>query len=281
MTDTIRFPALSPTGPDAADLDAVCGLVAAVGWPHRPADIAMLIRLGRGRLVRTGDGPAIGIGLWWPFGTDLARLGMVVVSPDCQGQGTGRRLVEQLLADAAPRSVMLLATRAGRPLYDKLGFAEVGTACQHQGEYRGTPVADPRVRTARPQDMAELARLDAGAFGTDRRAVLEALTAAGRTVVLVDGGGVAGYATARSFGRGTVIGPMVAASEPDAIALFDALARPGFLRVDRPATALRLGSHLAVCGLALDSQSPAMLRGDWPARTGPHRIYALASHALG
>jgi hypothetical protein len=74
---------------------------------------------------------------------------------------------------------------------------------------------------------------------------------------------------------------VVAATEPDAIALFNAAARPGFVRVDRPSDAADFGRHLTTCGLALDSESPAMLRGDWPATMAPQRIHALASHALG
>lgn len=265
-----------------ADLDAVAGLVAGVRWPHRLADIAALIQLGQGHLVRDGgDGRAAGVGLWWGFGDAAARVGLVVVAPDCQGRGIGRRLMDRLLADAAPRSVMLLATTAGRPLYEKLGFAEVGAACQHQGEYRGVPIRDPRIRPAGPEDHAALVRLDAGAFGVERRAALDHLLAVGRAAVIVENGAVTGYAIERAFGRGSVVGPIVAASEDDAAALFDAVVRPGFVRVDRPSQAPHLGRHLAACGLALDSESPVMLLGDWPAPSGPQRIHALASHALG
>lgn len=264
-----------------ADLDAVAALVAAVRWPHRRADIAALIELGHGRLARGGDGRTLGVGLWWPFGETAARLGLVVVSPDSQGLGIGRRLMQRLLADAAPRSVMLLATPAGRPLYERLGFVEVGAVCQHQGEYSGRRHPDPRIRAATFEDRSAVLCLDAAAFGVPRPAILDHLLAVGRALVLVEHGRVAGYAIERAFGRGSVIGPVVAATEPDAIALFNAAAHPGFVRVDRPLNAASFGRHLTACGLTLDSKSPAMLRGDWPASTEPERIYALASHALG
>src|SRR5690242_21924931 len=121
MSDQIT---LSPVS--MADLDRVAALAAAVRWPHRRADIAALIELGRGRLARAGDGRTLGVGLWWPFGDTPARLGLVVVSPDSQRLGIGRRLVEQLLADAAPRSLMLLPTPAGRPLYETLRLPQAG-----------------------------------------------------------------------------------------------------------------------------------------------------------
>ena len=276
-TDAITLPPVS-----MLDLDAVMALVAAVGWPHRRADIAALIELGRGRLARAGDGRTLGVGLWWPFGDTAARLGLVVVSPDSQGLGVGRRLVERLLTDAAPRSVMLLATSAGRPLYERLGFVEVGAVCQHQGEYSGGGrQPDPRIRAATTADRPAVLCLDAAAVGFPRPAVLDRLMELGRTFVLVESGRVVGYGIERAFGRGSVVGPVVAATEPDAIALFDAAARPGFVRVDQDPEAANFGRHLTACGLTPVGEFPAMLRGDWPASSAPQRIYALAGHALG
>jgi Acetyltransferase (GNAT) domain len=123
--------------------------------------------------------------------------------------------------------------------------------------------------------------LDAAAFGARRPAVLDHLLAAGRAFVLVENGTVVGYAIGRAFGHESVVGPVVAANEPDAIALFNTAARPGFLRVDRPLEAANFGRHLTTCGLTPDGEYPAMLRGDWPASMAPQRIYALASHAVG
>jgi hypothetical protein len=176
---------------------------------------------------------------------------------------------------------MLLATPAGRPLYERLGFVEVGAVCQHQGEYRGGRPADPRIREATSEDRSAVLCLDAAAFGVPRPAVLEHLMAVGRTFVLIENGGVIGYAIERAFGHGSVVGPVVAATEPEAIALFNAAARPGFVRVDRASEAANLGQHLTACGLAPNSELTAMLRGDWPASTARQRIYALGSHALG
>ena len=261
MPDTVSLPPVS-----LADLNAIDGLVAEVRWPHRRVDTGALIELGHGRLVREGeDGPVLGVGLWWSFDDALARLG----------------LIEALLADDAPRPVILLATRAGKPLYDKLGFVETGSVSQHQGEYRGTPRPDPRVRPASQADRPAIAALDRAAFGVARPEVLDHLLAVGRAAVLVEDGTVAGYAIERPFGRGSVIGPVVASAEDDAIALFDALAHPGFLRVDLTTDATRFARHVSEAGLAFDSASPVMVRGPAPDPAGPQRIFGLASHALG
>lgn len=289
MTDTmlqqrtvLAMTGMPPLLPMAAtDLDAVATLVTAIRWPHRRADVQALIELGHGRIAHDpADGRLLGVGLWWPFGERAARIGLVIVDPAIQGRGLGRRMVETLISDAA-RPVMLLATRAGRPLYDKLGFVETGAVCQHQGEYRGKAVRDQRIRPATASDLTAILRVDAEATGLDRAQVLRHLMGVGRTAVLADGEAVAGYAVERAFGCGSVIGPIVAPAEADAIALFDALAAPGFVRVDRAAGATALGRHLASRGLALDSESAAMVLGGWPAALTPPRLFALASHALG
>jgi len=276
MSDHIPLEPVSP-----ADLDAVSAMVTAIRWPHRRADVQSLMELGEGRIARDPvDRRLLGVGLWWAFGERAARVGLVIVDPASQGRGIGRRMMDTLIADAA-RPIMLLATRAGRPLYDRLSFVETGAVCQHQGDYRGRPIADPRIRAADPDDLPAILRVDAEATGLDRARLLRHLTGIGRTALLTGGDAVVGYAVERAFGRGSVIGPIVAPAESDAIALFDALAAPGFVRADRAASATALGRHLEARGLALDSESAVMVLGEWPAAVAPPRLFALASHAFG
>ena len=220
--------------------------------------------------------------MWWSFGDDLARLGMIIVDPTEQGRGLGRIVVDGLLDALAPRSAMLLATEAGTPLYRKLGFIPIGSTIQHQGIYTGAPVEDPRLQQATEAHLNRITTLDASAFGLGRMETLSALLGAGRGVVLEQDGTVVGYAFERRFGRGSVVGPIVASSEADAIVLLRALARPGFVRVDRMEPDVRFGESLETAGLApLAGASPVMARGDWPKASGDAHIFALASHALG
>lgn len=264
------------------DLDAVTDMVKTLNWPHRREDIDLFMRLGRGRVARDEAGGLLGVALWWTFEPAAARLGLVMVDPAQQGKGIGRRLVELVLEDAAGRSMKLLATEAGKPLYDSLGFVEIGACRQYQGVYEVEPDADPDIRDAGPDDMPAILALDTAAFGAERVPTLRALTAVGRAVVIEGGSGVTGYAIERAFGRGSVVGPIVAGDETDAIRLFRALARPGFVRVDIPVTGTAVARHLEAMGLAAaGADSPVMVRGDWPDPDGDTRLFALSSHALG
>lgn len=264
------------------DLDAVTAMVRTLNWPHRREDIDLFMRLGRGRVARDEAGGLLGVALWWAFEPAAARLGLVMVAPTQQGKGIGRRLIERVLEDAEGRSMKLLATEAGKPLYDSLGFVEIGACRQYQGVYDAEPDADPDIRSAGPDDMPAILALDAAAFGAGRVPTLQALAAAGRTVVIDGGSGVTGYAIERAFGRGSVVGPIAARTEADAIRLLRALARPGFLRVDIPVTGTALAGHLEAVGLsAAGADSPVLVRGDWPDPDGDMRLFALSSHALG
>jgi len=100
--------------------------------------------------------------------------------------------------------------------------------------------------------------------------------------VAIDGdAGLDGFAVRRRFGRGRIIGPVIAPDEDAAIALVTALLQPGFLRIDIPAEATRLAAQLGNAGLTQAGQVTAMVRGPWPdPPPRPHR-FALISQALG
>jgi hypothetical protein len=89
-----------------------------------------------------------------------------------------------------------------------------------------------------------------------------------------------GFALRRPFGRGQTIGPVVASDEDHAIRLVSPLLAPGFIRIDIPGDAPRLASWLAGNGLPAISSATVMIRGDWPASSGPRR-FGLVSQALG
>lgn len=269
-----------------ADAPACSALAQAVGWPHRAEDCAMAIALGRG-LVATLHGAVVATGLCWPYGESHATLGMIIVSPDHQGAGIGRALMQRLLAQLEGRSVMLNATVAGQPLYEKLGFVACGSISQYQGEVASvaTPdlAADESLRPASVADLAELQRLDRVASGLPRQNLLACLLERGEGIVLERGGDAVGFSMLRRFGRGLVVGPVVADSDADARILVAhwLQGRPGqFLRTDIR-TDSPLSGWLFAHGLKPAGDVVAMVRGTLPVPNGPLRLHALANQALG
>lgn len=65
------------------------------------------------------------------------RLGLLATSPKCQRTGIGKRLVQWGLdrceEEGAPAT--LESSLSGRPLYEKMGFREVGTVSFYEGKW--------------------------------------------------------------------------------------------------------------------------------------------------
>jgi GNAT superfamily N-acetyltransferase len=265
-------------------LEGALRLSQEMSWPYRLEDWAIALELGRGFVLLDRAGTVIATAAWWPCGERQASAGMIIVSKVHQGRGHGARLMDALLAAAHPRTITLNSTAEGRLLYERRGFVRVGIVQQHQGVISGRrEAAPPRlVRTMAASDAAAVARLDEEATGWNRRPMLDRLLQAGTGHVFVPDGEVRGYAVSRLFGRGYVIGPVVAARVADAQSLIEAaLVRigPAFVRVDTPATT-GLGGWLEEIGLPQVADATTMVRGTPVAAAGPARLFALANQSF-
>jgi len=265
-----------------AALADVMTLVSETGWPHRPDDVRPLLDLGRlWCAVDRKSGSLAGMAVWWPMGRDHGRVGLVIVSPRYQRQGLGRALMERVLVDADGRSLALLATEDGRPLYEKLGFRSIGRTQRHVGQY--VPQEEPHtgIEAYTPADLEAVLSVDRLGFGPHREPMVRHLLDAGTACVARDAKDVVGYGVYRPFGLGHVVGPVVAASGPVANALFHAVARPGYVRLDRPLEAEELGRLIETKGLEGFETTHTMVLGDWPAPGNGFRVFALSNHAWG
>lgn len=273
------------TALDGADLVNATGLSAALGWPYRLEDWAFAHALGEGLGLRLGD-RLIGTGMRWTYGTAFATVGMIIVDAEFRGKGLGARLVDGLLDSVGERSVILNATTEGLELYRRRGFTSVGLTCQHQGIAKPTPAPDDAycIEPPRDADWPAMIALDEAGAGMPRSHLLQALAHGGTARVLRGkNGAVEGYAVCREFGRGHVIGPVIAANTQAATALIGqamvALAGQ-FVRINAPAQS-GLGKWLEDHGLDMVNTEEAMVRGTLPRASAQARIFALCSNSLG
>jgi GNAT superfamily N-acetyltransferase len=255
-----------------------------VDWPHRPEDWELNRSISSG-VVGLAEGRVVASIFMTPYGADAATINMVIVDEAMRGLGLGRRLMDQGLALAGGRACSLVATQAGLPLYEKLGFVAVGQVVQHQGEAPAVAIPDA-VDWAEAGDHRRIAALDRSAYGHDRSRLLYALAKRAKFAVIRDDEEVQGFAAIRDFGRGQVIGPVVARSDTEARVLVDFLLAHNegrFVRIDTRDEA-DLTSFLLERGLARVGGGIAMRRGlpqPSAGASGHHRTYALASQALG
>ncbi|MBR1236080.1 GNAT family N-acetyltransferase [Bradyrhizobium sp. AUGA SZCCT0182] len=265
-------------------LEGALKLSQEMSWPYLLKDWEFALQLGRGFVV-TSAGAVVGTALWWPYGDTHASAGMIIVSKAVQGRGYGARLMDALLAAARPRIITLNSTVEGMALYQRRGFVPIGIIHQHHGIPRERYEApDPCfVRAMAPSDIGAIVGLDHEATGWTRREMLNRLIEVGDGYVLLRDGIPRGYAISRLFGRGHVIGPVVAESPTDARALIEAaLALLGsvFVRVDTSATS-QLGEWLEGIGLQQVSDATTMVLGAQMPSTGPARTFALANQSFG
>lgn len=263
-------------------------LTVSVLWPHRDHDLDLFLSLGQGYLATDEIGRPMGSAMHFPMGDDFAMLGMMVTVPRLQARGAGKWLLQRLLADCAGRDLRLSATRSGYRLYEAAGFVPVGIIRQQQGIAQQVEISPPPVgmtiRAFTPQDIDAVRRLDVTAFGAVRTQVLDALFGLSTGMVAVQDGEICGFALRRPFGRGAVVGPVVAQDDEMAMQLVAPLIQGNvarFTRLDTPVESNRFLDFLNRSGLVAYDTVTEM-------RIGPHRragqgavTYALAAHSLG
>jgi len=281
--DGVRLRAMT-----AADLPSAHALSDELRWPHRLADWEQAFAHARG-VVAERDGEIVGTALYWPWGQQHATIGLVIVRPACQGQRIGHRLMSALLDELKDRVVLLQATAEGRGLYERLGFVRVGELRQHQGIAAPAPLValQPlwRLRPGGASDADALKQLDAQARGMPRDALIDELLSTAEACVVLDHDvEPRGFAMLRRFGRGHVIGPVVAPDAEGAKALIAHLVGVNagrFTRIDIDPQS-GLAEWLESLGLARVDQPTTMVRGALrePA-AGESRLFAIVTQAIG
>ncbi|WP_250536510.1 GNAT family N-acetyltransferase [Caballeronia sp. AZ10_KS36] len=275
----------------AADIPAAHALSVEVKWPHRADDWRFVLDAGGGFIAQDGE-RVVGTALCWKHGDDGGSLGMVIVAPDSQGKGIGRRLMELLLEALGSRITVLHATPAGEPLYTKLGFRRIGAVNQHQSADFCVPSIDlrrgERIRAIEPHDTPTLVVLASRASGFDRSAVLPALLKVAQGVLIERDGQTLGFALIREFGRGHAIGPVVAITGDDEhirhaqalIAHLLAGNEDRFTRIDTPDES-GLSEWLAAAGLPRVDTVIKMARNGTPPQDASVAQFAIINQGLG
>jgi predicted GNAT family N-acyltransferase len=111
--------------------DELAGLYDAVGWAAYTRDLDALERAVRGSahvVTARRGGRLVGLARVVSDGATIAYLQDVLVHPEEQGSGLGKRLVTEVMApfEQVRQKVLLTDDEPGqRAFYESLGFAEV------------------------------------------------------------------------------------------------------------------------------------------------------------
>ncbi|MER9582447.1 GNAT family N-acetyltransferase [Mesorhizobium sp. M0276] len=274
------------------ELDRLHALSLSVGWPHRAEDWQFLRQSGEGFVALDEIGRVLGSAMWFAHGTDFATVGMVITSPRLQTLGAGQWLMKRVFDRVVGRDLRLNATRAARRLYLSLDFQPEKTVYHCQGIARLQTTDRPirgDVRTLEARDIPAAIALDAAGFGVRRAALIERLFAHSAGYGLFKDGRLSAFALCRPFGRGHVVGPVVAKSDADAVVIV----RPhvadhsgSFLRIDTHMDHGEFAAFLSHSGMPVFDTVLTMSMGkrlaDFAVRGAVAPVtYALASQSLG
>jgi GNAT superfamily N-acetyltransferase len=281
MTMTIR--AMTP-----ADVEPAAAAVLAGGWGERTAFFRFcaghagcrpFVAVEGEAIVGTGVGTVNGAAGW---------VGTVFVAPAQRGKGLGRTLtgaVMDALEEAGCRTLVLVASEEGLPLYERLGFRVV--THYHVLERAGLPPDAPgttaetvRVRAFEPADLSSMEALDQAASGEDRAHLLRALATPDRARSVVREGRVTGFVVRPPWAGGATVAPAV----DDGVALLDdrrRLAGPE-RRVRTGVLAENEGGLARLRGVGWTEawRAPRMERGE-PLAWSPSSIWGQFQYAMG
>jgi GNAT superfamily N-acetyltransferase len=239
------------------DLARNVALSNSVGWPDTHSEwsvihqAALVLGIERdGALVAQGA-----LGLFEGAGS-IAKM---VVASTAQKQGLGGKVLDALLLEAAQRSltrVGLVATPAGRRLYDSRGFTPTGDVAI----LIGTPsLSGESSGSATVENVEQLQVIERHFTGSARTHVLRGRLADSCASALFD----SGFALATPQPNGARIGPIFADCEETARALTrDLLLRvPGPVRFDVPGEQRGFRAWLLELGLVEKGVHTEMSRG--------------------
>lgn len=283
VTATSSRATLRPMTP--ADVEVATAAILRASWGDRrtwfefattqPACRPVIAEID-GRLVGTGVGTANGAVGW---------IGTIWVDPDHRGAGLGRALTQAVIdgLDASGcRTLVLVATDQGLPLYERMGF-------RLQTRYRileapgldpATAASDSAVRAFDPADLPAIVDLDRAATGEDREHAIRRFASPATARVLDIEGVIRGFVIRAPWGGGAT----VAAEAADAIRILDARRR-----ASGPGGRVRVGlveenvgglATLEAAGLTPIWSAPRLIRGD-PRDWRPDWIWGQFNHAMG
>ncbi len=267
-----------------ADVETAAESILRGDWGDRRVNLAFVTSHPESRpFVADADGAVVGTGVAMLNGP-VAWIGTIWVDRAWRRQGLGMALTRATIdaAEAAGcRTLVLVATEAGRPMYERLGF-EVQTwyrIVEAPGVESADP--DPRVRPFRSSDLDAMAALDAEATGEDRAHLLRAFASPESARCLeLDDGSLGGFIVRAPWGGGATIAP-----RPDDAAAILAARRIASGPGQRVRAGLLMENAAGMDRLARDGwtevwRAPRLVRGD-PQHWAPDAIWGQFNHAMG
>ena len=267
-----------------ADVDPIVAAFVRENWGDRRLYLDFATRHPETHpFVAETDGQIVGTGVLSVNGS-VGWIGTIWVEPAWRRRGVGMALTQTTIdtaESAGCRTLLLVATEAGRQLYEKIGFEVQTWYRMLDAPGLGDEPVDPRIRPFEPADLPAMAELSTIATGEDRGHLLRAFASPETGLCLIrDDGTLGGFVVRASWGGGSTIVP----SLEDAEAILHARrvgrgseqkVRAGLLAENEAGL-----ERLLATGWSESWSAPRLIRGD-AMRWQPEAVWGQFNHGLG
>lgn len=275
---------------DQFDIPGLIDLSASVGWDYDEYEVRTLLESGRVFGHKNAEGRIISSSAIIPYDTKLASIGMVIVHEEFRGLGLAMEAVRKCAESInGNMSLMLIATKEGKPLYEKAGFKTVDSIgkflCDqfvpvHSQVHDGVFIED-----FNQSDFAELVNMDWAAFGDKRSVFLRNRISQSKECLVVknNNGEIIGYGLSIQGPVNLILGPIAAPDSDTAALIVEKLAlhHKGKLRIDVPEGRTDFMPYLERSGFVKTNTPPVMMKNSAAMPQRNNTLYAIASQAFG
>jgi GNAT superfamily N-acetyltransferase len=274
--------AIRPIGPDAAAEGLA--LTVETNWNQTAEDWAFFISHGTVFGARDAVGRLVATAAVLAYSGGFAWVSLVIVAKSHRRRGLGTRMLNECLATLSRQGLIgvLDATTAGAKVYTQVGFQPLFGLDRWKGSGGVSPARSEPVRTVAASSLGQIAALDAVAFGARREALLADYWARDGTrgFALED---ARGCALVRRGRVASHVGPVVAPSESDALALIETAvaATSGAIFLDVPDAWTVIAAWLDARGFAVQRPFVRMALGRGAPYGDPARLFAIAGPEYG
>lgn len=263
-----------------------------LGWDYDAPELTTAFHSGS-LFGHVHEGKVISTAAIFPYGNQLASLGMVMVNPNYRGLGLGKAVTQRCMRVADIIPIQLISTVEGKRLYEKLGFKVVDHVHKLVGHYdnkkessiNNTQNVELSSLSNSDHDLNQMIRLDSAATGVNRfKFLIARLRQSKRAIQLRHKNGkMIGYGLSIQLPDMLLIGPIVANDQESALALIHELAKEtrGSIRIDLYSRHKQLVESLKDRHLREIRIAPVMINHAEKLSGYSQQLFAIASQAFG
>jgi len=274
------------------DITGLIDLSTSVGWDYDQDEITTILSSGTIYGHKNKEGKIVSSAAIVEYDSLVASIGMVIVREEYRGLGLGKTATEKCIESVkGNKTVMLIATEAGKPMYEKMGFISMDTVHKYLCD-SFIPIrtidfhsSSRSIGDFNEEDIPQIIMLDKNAFGDNRKTfLLKRIKQATKVLVVRNADDdLVGFGMAISGSENLLLGPIVAPDADTAYLLIDHLARnhPGKIRMDVPSGNKPFMTQLEQSGFTEVSQPPIMILNSTEMPKRNQTLFGIAAQIFG